>query len=235
MWDQGLKEAIAEGDTLKTLLIIEGATDVNYVKCEGDRTALMLCAQYGDESAINLLLSKGADVNAEQSFGMTALHIACANGNVESAKLLLQGGAKIDHVNVDGESALFVSIESGHLSCVDLLIEHGVNVNDKNFYQGLSSPLDCAIYFHQEDITQRLIDLGSFVNAPNHEGSPPLFTAVHSDFIGGVDILLKVGADPFIKNERGDSPVNWAYRFNKSGSIQLLQSHGHITEDSMPT
>ena len=55
------------------------------------------------------LLSKGADVNAQNDNGDTALHLAVAYGKARIAKTLLDGGADVAVLNKDGRDALLVA------------------------------------------------------------------------------------------------------------------------------
>lgn len=50
------------------------------------------------------LISKGADVNAENKNGMTAAHYAAIHGNIEVLKLLGQSGADMNHGDVKAET-----------------------------------------------------------------------------------------------------------------------------------
>ena len=47
----------------------------------------------GNNSAVNDLLRKGADVEARDEHGATPLHLAAAEGQLEAAKLLISAGA----------------------------------------------------------------------------------------------------------------------------------------------
>ena len=48
-----------------------------------------------NKETIELLLAKGADINAKNDTGMTALHYASINGRKEFAKLLIEKGADL--------------------------------------------------------------------------------------------------------------------------------------------
>jgi len=55
---------------------------------------------------VNLLLTAGSHLEAEDSYGNTALLIAAAEGSKESIKALLNSGANINHKNKNQETAL---------------------------------------------------------------------------------------------------------------------------------
>lgn len=55
---------------------------------------MIKAAHEGHKDAVELLLSRGADVNAEDEEGNTALSRAMENGYKDLAELLLKNGAK---------------------------------------------------------------------------------------------------------------------------------------------
>jgi ankyrin repeat protein len=52
-------------------------------------------ASKGNEDVVQLLLERGADINAEDHRGWTALHAAAVNGHVDVVRLLLERGADV--------------------------------------------------------------------------------------------------------------------------------------------
>jgi len=228
MWEQGLSEAMVEGDVLKVLLILENVPDVDYVMCEGDLTALMICSRYGMDPIVDLLLSRGANANAVNFFGVSALHYACTYGNVEIAKKLLSAGANIERTDRDGESALNLAIVNDQISCVYLLIQQGVNIDNGDFY-GHLSVLDSTLYHRKYDILSILIQSGADVNIINSKGNTPLHTAVLLDNRRGAEMLLQAGADPFLREKYRDSAVDLAQMMERKEMLELMQKYGHST------
>ena len=56
--------------------------------------ALIDAAEDGNTAAVSLLISAGADVNAQSSSGETALSLAIENGHTEIANILRNAGAR---------------------------------------------------------------------------------------------------------------------------------------------
>ena len=62
-----------------------------------------------------LLISRGADVNAEQEEGMTPLHIAARNGNAGIIAVLISKGAAIEKKDRSGHTSLYYSVSKNHV------------------------------------------------------------------------------------------------------------------------
>jgi len=59
-------------------------------------TGLHLAAYFGIETIVQLLLEKGADVNAADQGGWTPLYQASRIGHIDVVKLLLEKGADVN-------------------------------------------------------------------------------------------------------------------------------------------
>ena len=59
-------------------------------------THLHHAAKYGRKEVVELLIAKGADVNAKRNNGQTPLHRAAGGGHKEVAELLIDNGADVN-------------------------------------------------------------------------------------------------------------------------------------------
>ena len=71
---------------------------------------LHYAAWRGHSSVVQLLLEKGADVDAYQRSGKTALHEACISGHIEPVRLLVGFGADVNKVSGSGRHALHLQL-----------------------------------------------------------------------------------------------------------------------------
>ncbi|XP_054909583.1 KN motif and ankyrin repeat domain-containing protein 4 [Poeciliopsis prolifica] len=99
--------------------------DVNARSRQAGQTALMLAVSHGRVAMVKLLLSCGADVNAQDSEGSTALMCASEHGHTHIASLLLETGRCDSGLkDKNGQTALSVAEAAAHQDIIDLLKSH---------------------------------------------------------------------------------------------------------------
>ena len=74
---------------------------------------------------VELLIAKGAEVNAKEGGGGAPLHVAAAFGKNEIAELLIAEGADMNAKDDDGYTPLDWAIEGNQSETADLLRKHG--------------------------------------------------------------------------------------------------------------
>ncbi|THX71699.1 hypothetical protein D6D04_09406, partial [Aureobasidium pullulans] len=121
--------------------------------------ALYAASYYGYGKIVQLLLDKGADVNAKGGHYVNALQAASVRGHDKTVQLLLERqtpelgyrdltnrcldlGAKVEATDKYGETALHYAAENGHLNIVKKLAQANVHRTALN-YLGRTA-LDCA-------------------------------------------------------------------------------------------
>lgn len=86
------------------------------------KTLLMVASQRGYVDIVNLLLSKGADVNAkEKECGYTALMYAIEFGHIKTVETLLDRGVDVSKQGRRGRDALELAEEEGNKNIVELI------------------------------------------------------------------------------------------------------------------
>ena len=105
-------------DVLATPKMIESTNENWY-------TPLIMAAKMNRQDILELLVNRGANVNATSKSGNCALYAAVNNGNVNMARYLLDHGAKV-------RRSLFIAVDNGNLEMCKLLIERGADVNTRD-------------------------------------------------------------------------------------------------------
>jgi len=222
-------------DAMKVLLA-HGAS-VNARESWKQQTALMWAAHEGNVDAVKLLLEAGAHVGDRSVFGWTPLLFAARQGQAGTIEALLAGGADIDETLPDGTSALVVAVQGLNFEAADALLEAGIDPNaaaqgwtalhqiawSRRPQRGQNNPGQRpAGELSSLEMARKLVYAGADVNARqtkeptsdmegrnslNRYGATPLFLAAKSVDVPLMQTLLELGADPFIANVEGDSPL----------------------------
>ena len=132
-------------------------------------TALHEAAVYGLKDAVVVLLSSGADVNAETDFGMTALgfaaiapdgHVAetreddCDVTDERIVELLLERGAHVDGGSDEDWPPLHLAAHRGHIRMVARLLAKGARVDRRDSWG--RTPLTHAIEAGHKELVSLL-------------------------------------------------------------------------------
>lgn len=140
-----------------------------------------------------LLIARGADVNAEDKHGNTPLHWAASLGHHDIVELFVECHVNINHINQAGSNALCEAVQRNHRQIVEYLLSHDaeVNLTDKSGY----TPLCLAFQKSGDDeIIKLLVAYGADVNSQDLKGFSPLHRAVIQKKQNMVEFLLAHGA-----------------------------------------
>ena len=145
-------------------MMIERNLDVN---AEGGRcrNALQAALVRGNTAIAQVLLDKGADIDAVGRFG-TVLCVSCSAGYYEIAELLLNKGADVDAYgegDFDHGTALQIASKHGYENIVKLLLDRDAGVNATSRQNAVSS-LEIALLKGHETIVKMLLDKGADVD-----------------------------------------------------------------------
>lgn len=189
-------------------------------------TPLQLAIEHGHRSTINLLLARGADVNAVTEGGKTPLHIACYNGLVDVVQTLIDRGADINAVMRNGMTPLHMSAVAleNNLALLKLLLEKGADVNVG--YNRVGTPLLLAAALGRPEIAEFLLGHGAQVNGKSGTGYSPIHVAAaleHKEFL---EVLLRHGVDVDLPGEYQMTPLHLAAQYGHLEMVQILLDHG---------
>ncbi|KAI8961965.1 ankyrin repeat-containing domain protein [Daldinia sp. FL1419] len=130
-----------------------------------EATPIMTAAYNGIESAVDLLIRHGADVNEMDERRFTALHAACVHRKPEIVTDLIDNGAKVDATNVRGESPLHfilctVTMKqcSNHLKTTEIILNFGADpMLEAKFAEKTETALEIAFNMPHEDVLELII------------------------------------------------------------------------------
>ncbi|EHK41615.1 putative ankyrin repeat protein [Trichoderma atroviride IMI 206040] len=216
-------------------MLLEDGQNVN-AKNEDDWTALHIAATRGHAAIVQLLIDKGASVNAvtdvpdNETSRATALHWAARSGHENVLDILLNNGADIDLRTGDGETALHWAAGKGHVGAIALLLNRGADLEAKSVHG--FTPLCTAARSGQEAGVMVLIERGADLSVTT-EGDSLLHFAAKGRNVEIVQLLLDKGFDVNLIGASGEYPLHAAagsfgYRLNykPDGVVRLLLREG---------
>ena len=158
---------------------------------------------------------------------LSPIHRAAENGDVTSIKRELDSGVSVDlpTLNVaytsDGTTPLMLACNHGQDEVVELLIEKGANIMARNSDGGIA--LHDSVY-RDSDSTLLLLKAGATIDTQSTNGLTPLMIAAMYGPLSQVEVLLAAGADLHLKDDEGNSALDWAKQEGRPKVIELLKS-----------
>ncbi len=131
-------------------------------------------------------------------------------------------GECLDTTNEFGQSLLHEAIAYRRPRLARLLVERGIDVNHQD-HNG-QTPLHFLASHPDLDLASRVLAAGGDPNRLDRHGNGALWAAVFSarGEYGFVELLLRHGADPRLRNRAGRSPLDFATQIGDKALVNLL-------------
>ncbi|KAJ7406681.1 ankyrin repeat domain 27 [Willisornis vidua] len=182
-------------------------------------TPLHIAALWGQTSLVDLLVAKGAIVNATDYHGSTPLHLACQKGYQNVTLLLLHYKASTDVQDNNGNTPLHLACTYGHEDCVKALVYYDVHScrldigNEKG-----DTPLHIAARWGYQGIIEVLLQNGANPEIQNRMKETSLQCALNSKILS----LMELN---YVTFERGQSAseVEKLLRAVADGDLEMVR------------
>jgi ankyrin repeat protein len=175
----------------------------------GGFTALLYAAREGCLECAQALIEAGADINLPDPDNISPLVLALINMKFDVAKYLIQQGADVDAWDYWGRTPLYAATDlnilpnsqrgdlpplqsSTGIEIANLLLDRGAHIN---YALKLAPPPREIAYDRAGD------------NPVMTTGSTPLQRAAYGADVGMMSLLLSHGADPYLANINGVTPL----------------------------
>ncbi|CAK1541290.1 unnamed protein product [Leptosia nina] len=169
---------------------LDAETDSNH------DTALTLACAGGHEELVELLLSRGADIEHRDKKGFTPLILAATAGHEKIVEILLNHGADIEAQSErTKDTPLSLACSGGRYDVVELILNRGANKEHRNVSD--YTPLSLAASGGYVNIIRLLLHHQAEINSRTGSklGISPLMLAAMNGHTAAVRLLLDCGSD----------------------------------------
>ena len=213
-------DAASVGDTKRLKSTLGYVRNINFLDDSG-ATALHKAASGGYNDIVQLLLTKGASIEAVDKDNDTPLHLAARSGHTSTVKLLLSKGASIEVTSYYNHTPLHFAANYGHTSIVELLLSKGASVEAMD--EDNDTPLHLAARHGRTSIVELLLSKGASIEATSKGNSTPLHFAALYSHTSTVELLLSKSASIEATNHDNYTPLQLARRFGNTRVYELLE------------
>ncbi|XP_059471305.1 ankyrin repeat domain-containing protein 17 isoform X2 [Neocloeon triangulifer] len=169
---------------------VDSETDSNH------DTALTLGCAGGHEDLVELLISRGANIEHRDKKGFTPLILAATAGHEKVVKILLDHQADIEAQSErTKDTPLSLACSGGRIEVVSLLLSRNANKEHRNVSD--YTPLSLAASGGYVNIIKLLLNAGAEINSRTGSklGISPLMLAAMNGHTAAVKLLLDMGSD----------------------------------------
>ena len=194
-----------------------------------NRTPLREAVEAGKLSFVKMLLSHGADPNANAYWPSKYATYPCWR-ELEPVEAFHEAENNSRQWRPAINPVIFGLAEHWDPDIASLLVKHGANLHECDEHGW--SVLHFAAFKGNLDAIQGLVSLGFDVNEPTAHGFTPLHCALrnsyHDKILGTIDLLLKLGANPMVGDDHGHTPEDLL----RSDSIPLLRAYKEFPQST---
>ena len=198
------------------------------------------CYNDGDVDKVRELLDNGVDINSQAPCsGAAPLDAAIGGGHMPLVQFLVNRGADVNGVGYGSYTALMMAANQMNTEATQFLLQHGADPNLPSPTTG-ETPLHAVCAKAFGDRANKVLDIllaaGANPNAKAKSGvatttyyrdirvvgETPLHLAAAYGDHAMIKTLINAGADPALKDDRGDSPLTWYSRHQRDVSHNSL-------------
>jgi hypothetical protein len=187
----------------------------------------------GRTDAIEKLLDEGLDPDKIVD-GVPILYEASSHNLENIVRLLLERGANpnIEHPDSYNRTPIFVTKDP---NIIDMLIRYGADVDHKDIYGDTALSVSVSEYRNVIPLIKKLVARGADVNTKDNYGQTPLMKAASNGDKSGIELLLRLGADPGIRDNYRDESKASDYASSRDMKIMLQMAEKRFSKKILPS
>ena len=199
-----LAVAAARGDVTALEALLAEGLDLNTTTPAQPRTCLMEACRSNEDTVVDWLLARGAEVDARDSCGLSALHYACEGDSPMSVLSLVRAGCDVT-TPAGPKGRLPIDFASSHQlkhALLTQLLDRIENGQSRNVPVDACVALHCAAAIGDNERARSLIQPAGgspppvLVDAADSLGRTALHWACFLSMQNAADFLIGQGADP---------------------------------------
>jgi ankyrin repeat protein len=164
-----LTEVVFLGDLEAARTLLNSGANPDGDEQAPDSRPLQVAALRGTTEMVRLLLDRGAELEIEDSVGLTPLHLASQQNRLDTVRILLSRGAEVEKTGLNNFTSLHSAVLGGHLQMTQLLLEGNADINARDGNYG-QTPLMLALRDSNVNILRLLLARGADVQLRDNEG-----------------------------------------------------------------
>lgn len=191
---------------------------------------LLEYAQLGKAGLAQMMLDKGAHLDAVDERGRNALHLSALLQHPEFVIWALgKEKIKIDATDSAGETPLVKAVServkfAESMKSLTALIDKGAKVNFENPKNGATALMAAATSNNVLGI-RLLLQKGANIDARDDSRESALMKAACGNNMGAIGDLIAAGADPLLTNRKGKSAADIAGAAEAFAAARLLKAY----------
>jgi ankyrin repeat protein len=206
-------------------LLLDAGASTSVYDPYGGGTPLTIASSKGDREMVEMLLEKGADVNAKDRVDQTALMAAYRRGDQEILKLLIEHNADVLAKTGSGWTVLMMAFSDKDMHTAYMLLEY-TGKNDAALMASVSAWKE-AVSKGDEPELKRLLDVEAMRNFLSiKQLELKLESAVLNDDLVAVKQILEIGLGVDTRYRTGQPLLTLACQGSHGEIVKLALERG---------
>ena len=224
-------QSLDRGNKGQLLFHLKGNKYTVHHKDDKGYLPLHRVAMKGHLHLAELLVEKGAEVNAKGPENITPLLMAARSGHNNIVSFLLRKGANVNAKHSNGTTPLHSAAFEGHLAVVETLVANKAEIN-VSLSDG-TTPLILTARKGHTEIAKVLLDKGADIEAPLSNKMTPLHAALFCKNEKTALMLIENGADINKQSDIGARALTIAVKCGLMKAINRIVAKGaNVNEKS---